>query len=67
MPVCAKIVPLNIPNLSLPSHYLRSCRCERAFAGLRLRRSIHFMENEIVIALPEEMTKNRLALGSSGA
>jgi integrase len=33
----------------------------RAFAGLRLSHSIHFTEQEIVVALPEEMTKTGLA------
>ena len=32
----------------------------RAFAGLRLSHSIHFTEDEIVVSLPEEMTKTGL-------
>lgn len=32
----------------------------RAFAGLRLNHSIHFAQNEIVVSLPEEMTKTGL-------
>lgn len=32
----------------------------RAFAGLTLNHSIHFTQNEIVVSLPEEMTKTGL-------
>lgn len=33
----------------------------RAFAGLRLGHSVHITDNEILVALPEEMTKNGLS------